>query len=338
MGRAETDILDILRQDGHALQADLVRSTGYSRSTVSDALAALEGRKLVARTKEGRNARVSYLGGKRTPRGRLRLGFTRSAEYPFLVPLRRLLREGGVEMEFRVYDNAIAVARDLALGSLDVAVAPLVTLFMLHSLDAPFTLLGPAGAGGSSVMGSPRAALRGEVSAVCTKVSTMEALMRSAESRHLIPQISTLEYASSPAQIESALMSGSADLCSIWEPYATILESRGARRLVRYSELGDHVCCAAAVGNHVEERELAALSECYPDSLDAVRTGRDSYRSAYAALAGLDASMLRRVEHEYTYPHELSPSKVSGQLRAAGMSFPAPEAFAAAVSRGATRR
>lgn len=338
MGRAEADILDILREDGHALQADLVRSTGYSRSTVSDALAGLEGRKLVSRTTEGRNSRVSYLGGRRAPRGRLRVGFTRSAEYPFLVPLRRLLREDGLELDFRVYDNPIAVARDLSLASLDVAVAPLVTLFLLHSLDVPFALLGPAGAGGSCILESPMAGRRRGVSAVCTKVSTMEALMRAAERRHVIPAIDRLEYASSPAEIGRALMSGSADVCSIWEPYATILESRGARRLVRYSELGDHVCCAAAAGNHVGEAALAALSRSLGASLEAARTGGDSYRSAYAAMAGLEAAVLRKVEHEYTYPEEISPSKVSAQLRAAGMSVPAPEAFAASISRDVSRR
>ena len=336
MGGAESEILAVLREGGRTLQSELARSTGYSRATVSEALGRLERKKMVTRTREGRNSRVSYVGGGRGRRRSLRVGFTRSAEYPFLVPLRRLLRDEGLEVEFQVYDQPVSVARALSLTAVDVGVAPLTTLFLMHSLDAPLTILGPAGAGGSCVMEGPGARPdAAEATAVCTRASTMEALVRSAERRGAIPRISSLEYAPSPAAMEAALMSGGVDLCSIWEPYATILEAKGARRLVRYSELGEHVCCAAAAGNHLGEKAIAALSRAYAASLEAVRRGAGAYVPAYAALSGLDASVLRRVEGEYTYPVGISPRKVADQLRAAGMLVPAPESFAASLSRGA---
>jgi predicted transcriptional regulator len=336
MGRAEAETLEVLRQNGEAYQSDIMRATGFSRATVSEVLSGLEERRMIARVKEGRNFKVVYLGGGARASGGLRLGFTRAAEYPFLVPLRKTLREQGVELEFRVYDNGVAVARDLSLLRIDIGIAPLVTLFMMYSLDAPFKIIGPAGSGGSSVMESPKGgrARREGVRAVCTKMSTTEMLMRSAESHHAIPEIGTIAYAGSPREIERALLSGSSDVCSIWEPYATMLEARGARRILRYSQLSEHVCCAAAAGNHLGDRLLSKLSRSYAGAMGAFKRDRESCYSAYAALSGLEASTVRRVEAEYSYPVEMSSGSVVNQLRAAGLLLPSPSSFEDALFRG----
>jgi predicted transcriptional regulator len=333
MGRAEAETMEILRENGEALQSDLVRATGFSRSTMSEVLSSLEQRKMIRRTTEGRNSKVVYANGRRRAGRRLRLGFTRAAEYPFLVPLKRLMREEGVELEFRVYDNGIGVARDLALQRIDIGLAPLVTLFIMHSLDAPFKIIGPAGSGGSSVLESPKArsSRREGVSGVCTRMSTMEMLIRSAEAHHKIPELGRLAYASGPSEIARALMSGSVDLCSIWEPYATILEARGAKRIIRYSDLSDHICCVAAAGNHLGDGLLARLSKRYSESIRAFKGDRDSFGPAYAALSGLDSSATRRVAKEYSYPAELSTASVVRQLQAAGLLLPSPSSFAHAL-------
>jgi len=151
--------------------------------------------------------------------------------------------------------------------------------------------------------------------------------MRSAETHHDIPHIGRINYADSPAEIESALMSGSADLCSVWEPYATMLEARGARRVLRYSELSEHVCCAAAAGNHLGDRLMSKLSSRFAASMEAIRRDRSSYTSAYAALSGLDPTSVGRVGAEYSYPAELSSDKVTSQLQAAGLTVPSPSSF-----------
>jgi predicted transcriptional regulator len=335
MGRAEAETLEILRQNGQAYQSDIMRATGFSRGTLSEVLSSLEKRKMIRRLKEGRNSKIVYVAARPRGRSRLRLGFTRAAEYPFLVPLKKVLREEGLELDFRVYDNGVSVARDLSMLRIDVGIAPLITLFMAHSLDAPFKIIGPAGSGGSSVLESPRrrSARREGVRAVCTKMSTMEMLMRSAESHHAIPEIGTLTYAGSPAEIESALMRGSADICSVWEPYATMMEARGAKRILRYSELSEHVCCAAAAGNHLGDRVLSKLTKSYAASMRAFRRDRSSYSTAYAALAGLDSTTVRRVEAEYSYPDGLSGDSVIGQLKAAGLSLPSPTSFGEALFR-----
>jgi predicted transcriptional regulator len=333
MGRAETETMEILRENGEAYQADLMRATGFSRSTMSEALSSLERRKMIRRTREGRNSRVVCTSGRRRVGRRLRLGFTRAAEYPFLVPLRRLMREDGVELEFGVYENGVGVARDLSLQRIDVGIAPLVTLFMMHSLDAPFKIIGPAGSGGSSVLESPKArpSRREGASAVCTRMSTMEMLIRSAETHHNIPELGRLAYASSPSEMEQALMSGSVDLCSIWEPYATMLEARGAKRIIRYSELSDHICCVAAAGDHLGDGLLPRLSKRYSEAMSAFKRDKGASAPAYAALSGLDASTIRSVAAEYSYPTEISSGSAVRQLQEAGLLLPSPSSFAEAL-------
>ena len=335
MGTAEAETVEILRESGQAYQSDLVRATGFSRATISEVLASLERRRMVRRFKEGRNSKVVFAAGRRRAGRRLRLGFARAAEYPFLVPFRRLVREDGVELEFRVYENGVGVARDLSLERLDIGIAPLIALFTMHSLDAPFKIIGAAGSGGSSVLaGRKRKPARGDgVTAVCTRMSTMEMLIRSAESHHEIPELGELVYANSPSEIRRALASGSVDLCSIWEPYATMLEASGAKRIVRYSELSDHVCCVMAAGTHLGDRALSRLSRRFSASMSAFIKDRDSFSAPFAALSGLDSTTIRKVAGEYSYPVGLDSASVVRQLRAAGSGLPSPGSFADAVFR-----
>ena len=46
MGRAEAETIRVLRENGEAYQSDLVRTTGFSRATISAVLADLERMKL----------------------------------------------------------------------------------------------------------------------------------------------------------------------------------------------------------------------------------------------------------------------------------------------------
>lgn len=328
MGRAETEILRILDQNGEAYQSDIVRATGLSRGTVSEVLANLEERKMIRRMNVGRNSRILLtVGGGHHQRKTLRLGFTRAAEYPFLIPLKKTLEGEGVRLEFRVYENGIGVARDLSLFRIDIGVAPVLTLFMFHALDAPIKIIGPAGSGGSSVMAGPKSAARLDAKVVCTKMSTMEMLMRSAMSQGVIPETKNVVYASGPTEMETMVMSGSAEICCTWEPYATILEARGARRLVRYSEISEHVCCAIAAGNHLGEPFLSKFSKHYAASMQRFKRDPESYTMSYAALCGLDSSLVKRVSAEYSYPVELSADSVVRQLEGAGINLPSPSSF-----------
>ncbi|MDA4118454.1 MAG: hypothetical protein OK455_08945 [Thaumarchaeota archaeon] len=329
MGRAESETLQILSKNGEVYQSDIVRATGFSKATVSEVLASLEERKIIRKVIVGRSSKIVLVAGSRKVGRRLRLGFTRAAEYPFLVPLRNALKEDGVSLDYSIYDNGLGVARDLSLLLIDVGIAPILTLFMAHALEAPFKIIGPAGSGGSSVLESPKSSPRPDegMRAVCTKMSTMELLMRSAANYHMIPEVGSLTYAASANEISRMLISGRAHVCSIWEPYATLLEARGAKRVLRYSDISDHVCCAVAAGNHLGRALLSRFSKRYSATLEEFRRDKDAYTASYAALTGLESSTVRRVSKEYSYPAELSADSVVKQLQAAGMTLPAPTSF-----------
>lgn len=343
MGRAEVEILNILQQTGEAYQSEVVRATGFSKSTVSEALFRLVERRLVRRVAVGKNWKVYLVGGEGSSgsperddrcrsRKRLCLGFTRAAEYPFLVPFKKALRETDIELEFKVYENGISVARDLSLFRIDLGIAPTLTLFMFYSLEAPIKILAPAGSGGASILlGARCSSPRGAATVTSTKISTMELMMRSAMRDSVLPDVTKVIYASGPDQMQRMLASGSADAGCIWEPYATILEARGAHRMIRYSELTEHICCALAAGNHLSEELLSKVSEQYVLSMDLFRRDPDAYMSAYGALSGLNASLLRRVSREYSYSGDLSLSVMKRQLESAGIVLPSPSSFADAV-------
>ena len=329
MGRAESETLQILRKNGEAYQSDIMRATGFSRGTLSDVLKALEDRRMIRRANVGRSSKIILVAGGRKLGRTLRIGFTRAAEYPFLVPLKNALKADGISVDFKIYDNGVGVARDLSVFRIDVGIAPILTLFMSYSLEAPFKIVGPAGSGGSSLLSTPKTTSRTHkgVRAVCTRMSTMELLMRSAVNCHMIPDVSDLTYAASHDEISQMLISGAADVCSIWEPYATMLEAKGAKRVLRFSEISDDHCCAVAAGNHLDHSLIEKFSRHYEAAMDALRRDGESYTTAYAALAGLESSTVRRVAKEYSYPVQLSSESVVRQLEAAGMTLPSPSSF-----------
>jgi predicted transcriptional regulator len=155
----------------------------------------------------------------------------------------------------------------------------------------------------------------------------MELMMRSAMKDSVIPGVTKVVYATGPDQMQRMLASGSVDVGCIWEPYATILEAQGAHRVIRYSELTEHVCCALAAGNHLNEKLVSEISKQYELSMDLFRRDPEEHLSAYGALSGLDTSLLRRVSREYSYPGRFTPGVVERQFESAGMVLPSSSTF-----------
>ena len=337
MGKAEREILEILRQTGEAYQSEVVKATGFSRSTVSETVSQLMKRRLVRRVAVGKNWKLyseEEKGAGNRPRtdrrgNVLRLGFTRAAEYPFLVPFRRALRDAGIGIEFKVYNNGIEVAKDLSRFRIDLGVAPALTLFLFYSSEAPIRIIAPAGSGGASVILSNRgASVSATAGAVtCTKISTMELMMRSAVRSSAIPDAPNIVYASGPDQMQRMIASGAVGVGCIWEPYATMLEAGGARRLIRYSDMGDHVCCALAAGCHLSDGVLAKVVRQYRTSMDLFNREPEAYLPGYGVLSGLESSLLRRVRGEYAYPADFSGGVVEHQFERAGLTMPSPSSF-----------
>lgn len=322
--KAEEEILKLLRELGEAYQRDLVSASGFSKGRVSEVLARLHRRGLIGRQAIGRSIKV-YL-RVAAPRGSsrsLRLGLIRAAEYPYIIPMAKLLRERGLRLEPKVYDNGIEVLKDLSALRLDLAIAPLLTFFIFFSLGAPLRVLAPAGAGGASIIVNPATEAR-ELRASCTRLSTMEAALATAVNHGVLPKLSKVEYSPSPKEMMMLLERGRVDALSIWEPYASALVARGYRREARYSEMADHICCVLGASNSLSASLIERVVDAHSRALLQFRENPGLYYTPYCALVGLDSKSAETSLREYTYPERLDHDLVLRQLEEAGIRVPSP--------------
>jgi predicted transcriptional regulator len=337
-GKVEETILEILgtSKATEIYQTDLVRLSGYSKSRVSEVLAALEMRGLVSRMPLGRNSRVilrrNFQRGKRVIRKKaekiLNLGMIRASEYPFVLPFEKLLREKtGVRLRFVFYDNGLDLSRDLSQMRLDLGIAPVLTHFVFYSTGSPIKMIAPAGAGGATILG--RRSQRGtnkDPGIATTKLSTMELMLRSSIKDGDVPASSKVSYYQGPKPMVRDLLTGEVDAACLWEPYASILlRNPGIKRLARYEDSRDkHLCCAMAAGNHVDSSILYKLSGSFNMALEVFQKNSERYLASYSTMLNYDTKLMRLSLKEYSYPTELDPRKLAKQFERAGIKIPLP--------------
>jgi len=330
MGDVERSILEVL-SSGEAYQSNIVKATGFSRSRVSEVMSRLEKEGIIGRVAEGRNKRV-YLKSNpvsRRPKGLIRLGLIRSAEYPFVIPFKKALRDMGFELEIEVFPNGIDVMKALSNGQLELGIAPMITQLYFFSAEFPIQILAPAGAGGSSVLALP--SIADHPIAASTKLSTMELLLRTSVNGGVIGEPSEMIYARSAQEMLGMLRSGKVDAVSVWEPYASLLERDGYVRLSEYSDLGEHYCCTLASPLGIEESLLDGLLRRYRIALSEFKGDPERYIPPYAALMGFGVNELRDAIKHYTYPEELDVAVALRQVEQGGIRVPYPSLVREAI-------
>jgi predicted transcriptional regulator len=262
----------------------------------------------------------------------LTLGMIRAAEYPFVLPFERLLREKlGSKLRFVIYNNGLEISRDLMSQRLDLGIAPVLSHFLFFSIGSPIKMLAPAGAGGSSILLSSKRRKSGKrFSVATTKLSTMELMFRSSIKEGDIPKFSDARYYKSPKQLIAAAVSGEVDATCIWEPYSSLLmKSGGFKKLERDDE--DHTCCALAAGNHLNTDLLHQLVELFRESLDRYRKSPESYLGSYSKFMNFDPKLVNTASEKYSYPSELDHRKLARQFESAGIAIPVPSSLKDAV-------
>lgn len=328
MSGGQVKILNSLSENGgEMLQSELVKESGLSRSRTSEIISLLEKRSIVSRFPLGKNYRVVLETEVRNRRKRhLRIGFIRSAEYPFIIPFRKHMREAfGIEIHLRIYENGLDVARDLSLSRLDLGIAPILVSFMFCSLGAPFQIVAPAGSGGSSVISSVRECSSHQPKVATTKLSTMELLMKASVHEHFLPDQSKIIYVSNPDDIIDGIVSKRYEAACVWEPYATLLTKKtGVSKIVSYADIEEHLCCVLSASNQLEDRTVSIITKKFADSIQ--EFSRDPYRfiDQYSRVVDFDKSILHEVSHEYTYPSELECTSIARQFEHSGIHTPNP--------------
>ena len=130
---AQSRIIEILKQrkEEGVLQSELPELTNLSKSTVSEIISSLEGRRVVCRERVTRKSyRVWLLEYYPYPiENALRVGILKASEYPAVVMATRDLN-GTV----KVFDNALELTKALTIGNVDLAASPLITLVLFASL------------------------------------------------------------------------------------------------------------------------------------------------------------------------------------------------------------
>ena len=310
-------VLEYVKEDG-ITQAQLVKVTGLSKSTVSYILKSMEERGIVRRAKKGKDLLVwlqRYAPSK--PTKLIKIGFIRAIEYSYLLPFSELLREIGYSLSLKVYENGLSVMNNLLTGKLDMALAPLITQMLLaSSTKGGIRLVAAAGRGGSSLI-STHDRLERMGSVGTTPLSTMELnLLSTVVSEGLSPEALEVTHARSGQGLVDLIVSNQVEALSIWEPYPTVLAKMGYKRLVRYSEFfGDFVCCTLSCRGSCSEDVLQA----YIRSFDLFTKRKSEYAKMFSRRIGLPVEVAETAIRDLEFRPELEKAEIKGILYRSGL-------------------
>ena len=306
--QAVLKVLEAVGEDGVA-QSDLVKLTGFSKSTVSYVVSRLEAEGMVVRRRLKGEVRA-WLSRQapREPGSLLRVGFIKALEYPFVIPLREKLKELGFTVDLKAYASGLRIVEDLVRGRLELAMAPFVTQLVYQALVGGLAFLITAARGGASLL-VPKGLASLEELRGCrvfsTSMSSMESFALASLRLHGVEEREvTFSYASSPEELCRALEEGGC--ASLWEPYATMMERRGLWRAVDYLELLDEpICCVVSTSHRLAE-DLEKVAKALVEAYDEFRGFKDSYLEAYASLLSYPTSLAKEAAKRLNFDHSLS--------------------------------
>jgi len=317
---AEEAILKLLRERGSrgALQSEISDLTGYSKPTISYFLSKLEARGVVARRMIPKVGYRVWLRGVKSESRLLRIGVIKATEYPFVFRLKSRLEDRGLSVYIKAYDDAIALMEDLLAGKVDAGFSPLITQVVFYAASrGGFRIVASGASGGGSIV-LRRGVWESQVRfAGSSMASTMDACLRAFLRERGLGNVEVL-YFSNPEAMVEALEKGVVQMLSIWEPYASILEAKGHRRIARFTDyLGVFPCCVLAVSNKLEEGEVELLVNYLKDIL----LGRDFTNEGpkLSSLIGVDESLVKMSLREYSFHPEFSVKELTEYLRAVGL-------------------
>ncbi|MEM4647297.1 MAG: MarR family transcriptional regulator [Candidatus Nezhaarchaeales archaeon] len=321
---AEEAILRLLRERGAkgVLQSELAEHIGFSKSTISYFLSKLESKGAIVRRRvPGSGFRV-WLKGVESPSKLVRIGIVRAAEYPFIFDFKSRLEEEGFGVYVKVYNDGVAVMSDLVKGKIDACFSPLITQLVFYAVSrGKFRIVASGVSGGGSIVLMRGVKLNEVKRAGSTFASTMDACLATYLRERGLSDVEVV-YFESPQRMVEALERKEVQMLSIWEPYVSILESKGHERMVRFSDyIGPYPCCVLAV-NPVEEELANLMIEKLIDSL----SKRDYVDQAtkLSNLIDVEPSIVRKSILEYTFQPTFEVKDINRYLRAVRLEIAIP--------------
>ncbi|AEE94156.1 MULTISPECIES: DUF7343 domain-containing protein [Acidianus] len=293
-------ILSILKERGSLPQTELVKISGMSKSRVSEILNELEKEGIIFRKQlVGKNLIVSLNETKF-----LRLGIINAAEYPFIIPFIKKLREKGIEVEVKIYDNGLQVTKDLVLGKIDMGFSPVISQIIFSKIFDIKIIAGGA-KGGAGIVGE-------SCNIGSTVMSSMETwTLAEVKNANIIPF-------NSPQELVKNFETKKVPAIAIWEPYLSILESKGHK--VTHVFEPNH-CCTLAIRSSLEDEEK--IKEIYEDAFSWFLSSKDRWISDYSNLLGEDYNIMKKASERYYFDSYLDLKEVYKNLKKMNIYIPA---------------
>jgi predicted transcriptional regulator len=298
---AEEAIIKFLRERGGrgALQSELVEATGYSKSTIS-------------------YFRV-WLKGSESSSKLIRVGLVRAAEYPFVFDFKSRLEERGLGVHLRVYEDGVSLMSDLVKGRIDVGLAPLITQVIFYATSrGKFKIVASGASGGGSIVLRKDIVLSDVRRAGSTLASTMDACLTTYLKEIGLSDVE-IAYFDSPKHMVEALERGEVDMLSIWEPYSSMLETKGHKRIVKFNELMDDFPCCVLALNLIDEGLEELLVNVFIDVLS--KRDHFDHASKLGDLIGVEPTLIRRCLSNYKFHSRFEVRDVRRYLRLVGLEM-----------------
>jgi len=263
---AKEKIINFLMDRGAegALQSEIPKKLGLSKSTVSEILSNLEDEGIIVREKAaGKSYRVWFFRFAPKPiEGVIRIGVLRASEYPHALMAAKKLEDVKVYVE--VFDDAQELTKALSMFQIDLAFSPFITQTLFALLLKSIKIHCIAAYNGSGVV-LKKSLEKAEIFAT-SELSAMESNLKLfLEQSGLNVTDLTFKYFASPEIMIEKFLSCEVDALAIWEPYFTALRSK--YKCIEFREIiGDFPCCSLA-SNILFYRHNRSILKEYLDGL-----------------------------------------------------------------------
>ncbi len=316
---SEEAIVRFLRERGSrgALQSEIVESTGYSKSTISYFLTKLEKLGLVYRRRERGTGYRVWLRGFESSSKLVKVGIVRAAEYPFIFDFKSRLEDAGLGVHLRVYDDGLSLMSDLVRDRIEVGLSPLITQLIFYAASrGKFKIVASGASGGGSIILRRGLGLSDVKRAGSTLASTMDACLAAYLRERGLSDVEVV-YFDSPHHMVEALERGDVEMLSIWEPYSSMLEAKGHKRLARFSDFMDVFPCCVLALNLADEGLEGLVAEAFVDALS--KKDHVDGASKLGDLINVEPELVRRCLAEYEFHPKFEARDVKGYLKSVGL-------------------
>lgn len=327
MQTLEELLLKILEEAGEEgiPQSELSRITGYSRSYITETIKRLEAKGIVRRLRIGKRSYIVKLSRYiKIPRVQsyLKLGILRASEYIYLPLFRKYLRDVGLNVRIIVYDDALTLTRDLALGEVSLALSPIYTQIVLYTVTKSLRVIAGGSLGGASLIARSNIKRLDDVNSIATsKVSTMDYLVNILLVNELKARDIKIEYISNPDDALMMLYRGIIDAINIWEPYVSLLKRHSFRELIDYNNyIGEYYCCTLGAHVSLDYRTINTIKKAYSKAINEATIHIDTLLAPYATITGLPIELIKKSIGKYKFLDYIDLS-IIGKVVGKGTKF-----------------